>query len=209
MYINGLPAFLKDKYNELEDPIKNRLMEFSNVSEKDYFYELCFCVCTPQSRAKNALEIEKILRKRDFLNKNFDTSKILRDPKHYIRFHNQKAKRLNDVKVQFPEILKLLKSKRSAVHKRDWFVQNVNGFGMKESSHFLRNIGYRRLAILDRHILKHLVYCGLFDEIPNTATFKRYMEVENLYKNYARKIKIPVDELDLLFWSYETGEILK
>ena len=33
--------------------------------------------------------------------------------------------------------------------------------------------------------------------------------MEGKYLKFADKIKIPADELDLLFWSKETGEIFK
>jgi len=87
--------------------------------------------------------------------------------------------------------------------------QNVNGIGRKESAHFLRNIGYNNLAILDRHILKHLVTCGVFDEIPNISTKSRYDNVSNEFMKFADSVGIPMDELDLLFWAEEAGEMLK
>jgi len=96
-----------------------------------------------------------------------------------------------------------------AREKRDWLASNINGIGMKEASHFLRNIGERNLAILDRHILKHLVLCNIYDKIPKVSTKKDYLQVEKAFLEFAENIKIPIDELDLLFWSYETGNILK
>ena len=77
------------------------------------------------------------------------------------------------------------------------------------ASHFLRNIGYRDLAILDRHILKNLVRFRVMRGLPKTLTPKRYLFIENRFQRFARQIGIPMDELDLLFWSIETGEILK
>lgn len=133
----------------------------------------------------------------------------MRNPKNYIRFHNGKATRLTEIKQLYPLIEKILTSGLSAQDTRKWFVENINGFGMKESSHFLRNIGFRGLAILDRHILKHLVYCGLYDEHPKIGTQKRYLEVERNFINFADYINVNIDELDLLFWSSETGEIFK
>jgi N-glycosylase/DNA lyase len=80
---------------------------------------------------------------------------------------------------------------------------------MKEASHFLRNIGERNLAILDRHIFKHLKRLGVIKEIPRSVTKRRYLEIEKKWHKYANKIGILLDELDLLFWSMETGEIRK
>jgi N-glycosylase/DNA lyase len=85
----------------------------------------------------------------------------------------------------------------------------VNGFGMKEASHFLRNIGFRGLTILDRHILKLLVVCCVYTKAPEVNTVAKYLKVENEFLNFAQKEGYNVDELDLLFWSMKTGEILK
>lgn len=204
-----LPQQLKKKYKELNQKINERLTDFSKVPEKDYFYELCFCICTPQSKAQNAFEVQKKLMSLDFKNKPFDPVELLSDPAHYIRFHNQKAKRLLCLATQYPEIESMLGSNITPSEKRLWLVKNFNGFGMKESSHFLRNIGYRELAILDRHILKHLVGCGVYEEIPKISTVNNYLEVEASFKEFAESVKITIDELDILFWSNETGEILK
>jgi N-glycosylase/DNA lyase len=100
-------------------------------------------------------------------------------------------------------------SNESPKIKREWLVSELKGFGMKEASHYLRNTGHRGLAILDRHILKHLVNCNLFSEIPKISPIKSYLEVESKFIKFSELVEIPVDELDLLFWSYEAGEIIK
>lgn len=204
-----LPDFLSEKYELLKCSIQKRLEDFRNVPEADYFYELCFCLCTPQSKASNAFKVVEYLQKKDFYNKPFNPSEILRRPENYIRFHNTKADRILLAREIFPEVSAILKSEISAFEKRKKILLLVNGYGMKEASHFLRNIGMRNLAIFDRHILKHLVSCGLYDEIPNVSSEKKYLEVEKVFIEFSKKIGIPIDELDLLFWSYETGEILK
>jgi N-glycosylase/DNA lyase len=70
-------------------------------------------------------------------------------------------------------------------------------------------VGHRDLAILDRHILKNLVRFGVIRRIPVSLTPKRYKAIEKRFLAFARDIEISMDELDLLFWSMETGEILK
>ena len=92
---------------------------------------------------------------------------------------------------------------------RDWLLANVRGLGWKEASHFLRNIGYRNLAILDRHILRNLKRHGVIRAIPASLTPKRYRAIEQSFLKFGNAIGIPMDELDLLFWSRETGEIRK
>lgn len=204
-----LPSHLLEKYVESKQNILQRLAEFAAVPKSDWFYEMCFCVCTPQSKAANAHQVELKLRQKQFRENPFNPVLILSDKSHYIRFHNQKAKNLLNMREKYPEIEALLDSNLTNAQKRLLLADTVTGIGMKESAHFMRNIGYRNLAILDRHILKHLASCGLFESIPKVSNRKDYLEVEKLFLQFSENVEIPMDELDLLFWSYETGEILK
>lgn len=204
-----LPLELQEKYKLLKSNIRKKLIEFEQVPKEKYFYELCFCLCTPQSKAESASKVQAELEKLDFLHKEFDPTPLLRKKENYIRFHNQKAKRLNEAKENWDTINKILNSPKSGDEKRYWLYKNVKGIGLKESAHFLRNIGYKNLGILDRHILKHLKLCQVIDEDSSISSEKKYLEVEEKFRNFAKKMNIKMDELDLLFWSYETGEILK
>jgi N-glycosylase/DNA lyase len=204
-----LPVDLLEKYHSLKDAIINRLNDFKKVPESDYFYELCYCLCTPQSKAENAMWVQKKLQEVDFYNKPFNPINILSDKLHYIRFHNTKSIRIIEAREQSDDIIKIIKEKTNPQQTRINLSGLIRGLGTKESSHFLRNIGFCGLAILDRHILKHLALCNIIDEIPKTISFKRYIEIEKEFLTFAENVKIPIDELDLLFWSYETGKILK
>ena len=73
----------------------------------------------------------------------------------------------------------------------------------------MRNIGYRNIAILDRHVLRNLVKHKVIKKTPKSLTKKNYFEIENKFKKFSKEINIPMDELDLLFWSFETGEVFK
>ena len=93
---------------------------------------------------------------------------------------------------------------------REWFVKNIKGLGYKEASHFLRNIGLGEdIAILDRHILKNLHLLGVIEEIPESISRVKYMQIEQDMREFARQIHIPISHLDLLLWYKETGEIFK
>ena len=209
--MNKLPEPWHSVYAERQSAIRHRLHDFANISATQYFYELTFCVLTPQSSAKNADATISELIRDDFHANGFDPMPYLRDPRHYIRFHNVKAKRLLEIRSRFGDILPyLLNNSLSAEAKRELILANVKGLGMKEASHFLRNIGVKGLAILDRHIFKHLKRLGIIDEVPKSGpTKKQYLAIENEWRDYANRIGISIDELDLLFWSMETGEIRK
>jgi N-glycosylase/DNA lyase len=93
---------------------------------------------------------------------------------------------------------------------REWLVKNVKGLGYKEATHFLRNIGKNgELAILDRHILRNLKRYGAIRTIPETLSRKKYLQIEKQFQKFAQQVEIPINAMDLLFWSFETGEILK
>lgn len=145
----------------------------------------------------------------NFLSNPIDVSSILRRNENYIRFHNIKAKNLLEAQKNFQETLDILNLNIPQIEKRNLLAYKINGIGMKESSHFLRNIGFENLAILDRHILRMLLACGIYNEIPKLSSMKQYLKVEYDFLNFSKEINISMDELDLLFWSAATGEILK
>ncbi len=205
----ALSEELRSHFLEIQPAIRQRLDEFARVPSSEYFYELCFCLCTPQSKAAHADRVVALLKARRFYEQEFDPVDLLRDPTHYIRFHRTKADRLLLVRQQFPAIADVLASGLPAREKRLWLAENVQGMGMKEAAHFMRNLGYRDLGILDRHILKHLVQCGVFPSLPPIGTVKRYSEAEQKFAAFAVSTGIAMDELDLFFWYLQTGEILK
>lgn len=194
---------LKSNYKKEKRKIRQRLKEFSR--NNDYFYELCFCLLTPQSNARKCYEAIEILKKKDFQNNDINIEEIL---KTKTRFYNNKSRYLKELRVKYPGIKTKLKTK-NPFGLREYLVNEINGMGYKEASHFLRNIGYRNLAILDRHILKHLKRLKVIEEIPKTISNKKYRIIEDKFKEFSRKINIPMDELDLLFWSMESGGMFR
>jgi len=91
---------------------------------------------------------------------------------------------------------------------RDWLVGNVRGLGLKEASHFLRNVGFFDVAIIDFHIIDLLVGKGLIKR-PRSLSRRRYLEVEGVLRKIADKAKMSLGELDLYLWYLETGKVLK
>lgn len=202
-------AELRTFHEERRDAIRSRLGEFATVPRSEYFYELLYCLLTPQSSAVNAEKAVRLLQRHDFFNTPIDPEPLLHQKEFYIRFHKTKAKHLLRTREQFPSIAQQLSNGISSTELREWLVKNVRGLGWKESSHFLRNIGHRDMAILDRHILRNLLRVGILRRLPKTLTAKHYKTIEKKFLTFAQQIGIPMDELDLLFWSMETGEILK
>ncbi len=106
---------------------------------------------------------------------------------------------------------KQLESFSDPLDRRDWLAQEtrIKGLGYKESSHFLRNIGLKGYAILDKHVMRCLADLGLTESSKPPATRSRYLETEKRLGDFAKEVKIDFDELDLVLWSMKTGEILK
>jgi N-glycosylase/DNA lyase len=200
---------LKSNYRNLKSDIRKRLNDFSAVPKSEYFYELAYCLLTPQSSAVNADKVISLLKTNKFKSKETNPEPILRRKDCYIRFHKNKSRYLIEVKEQFPTISTQIANNISSEDLRLWLVKNVKGLGWKESSHFLRNIGHRNLAILDRHILRNLVRLKVLPELPKTLTAKNYLQIEEKFRKFSKRIGIQMDELDLLFWCMETGQILK
>ena len=201
---------LKLRFRIHKKAIRARLADFQSVSPSDYFYELVYCLLTPQSSAAHAEQAVTLLSSAGFDTNNIDPEPFLRRKECYIRFHRTKSRYLLRMKEQFPIIAIKLSEPVLSFELREWLVKNVTGLGYKESSHFLRNIGKNDgLAILDRHILRNLNHLGLIDSIPKSIGRKQYLEIEQRFSNCATMFGIAFDELDLLFWSMETGEIRK
>ncbi|MBI1803294.1 MAG: N-glycosylase/DNA lyase [Ignavibacteriae bacterium] len=200
---------LRFLYETKRSAIQSRLSDFARVAPEDYFYELAYCLLTPQSSAFAADKAIRLLRQHDFLHRDLNPEPLLHQTEFYIRFHKTKSQHLLALKEHFPLIFEELTNSSSSQELREWLVKHVKGLGWKESSHFLRNIGRKDMAILDRHILKNLLRVGVIRQLPKTLTPKRYKQLEKKFHTFALHVGIPMDELDLLFWSMETGEIFK
>jgi len=186
---------VKKLEKEIGAKVEKRLKEFE--SNEDWFKELCFCILTANSKAKTALKIEK---EADFLKMNEEELiEVIKRNKH--RFHNRKARYIIEAR-KFKDIKKFL-----GKDKREWLVKNVKGLGMKESSHFLRNIGFFDYAILDRHVLNVMKEEGIIKD--SKLSKKRYLEIEEKFKKISMKLGMSMGELDLYVWYMKTGEVLK
>jgi N-glycosylase/DNA lyase len=204
-------------YEDKKEEIKERLLEFKkmiNESNEIIFAELAFCLCTPQTKATTAWEAIKKLMNNGLLYRGSE-EEIIPFLKG-VRFEKNKAKYIVEARKKFTvdgkiQIKEFLLSFIDPLELREWLVKNVKGIGMKEAGHFIRNMGLsnNQLAILDVHILKNLKEFGIIEKIPKSLTKKEYLKIEDRMREFSKKIGIPLDELDLLLWSKETGFIFK
>lgn len=193
-------------YEKDKQSIKKRLSEFKSLPEEKYFDEYIFCLLTPQSNAKKCWEAVEQLKNL----KDWDENSIKNILKTKTRFHNNKAKYVLQSKNNWKLICNLLKKEKDIKELRNAIAEKTKGYGLKEASHFLRNIGKsnNEIAILDRHILNILKE----NNVINASKIKNksdYLKIEQKFLDFSRNANIPIDDLDLLFWSSKTGEIFK
>ncbi len=207
---NEIKSIIKT-YNDIKVLINKKIGQFSKISsqmdKRKIRRELFFCLLTPQSKAESCWECVKNI---EGVMKNDCQFEKLVPLLKKVRFNRTKAKRLIEARKNIDSVVKILKTKTDAKRKRDWLVKNIKGLGMKEATHFLRNIGLsENLAILDRHILRKMANLGIINKIPNSMSKKKYIEIERKLQEFSKKIGIPVADLDFVFWYQETGRIFK
>jgi N-glycosylase/DNA lyase len=197
------------KNSGIKKLVDKRISEFKmfeNKSEEEWFSELCFCLLTANSRAESAINIQNQIGAKGFLfSPKENIAQVIRMNKH--RFHNNKAKFIFEAR-KFSDIKNKVKSLDEKT-AREFIVENIKGLGMKESSHFLRNVGMKNIAILDRHILRLMFENNLIEKIPKNLTKKKYLEIEEKFFELAEKFNLSPAELDLYMWYIKTGKILK
>jgi len=195
--------------SEVSGIVDKRLCEFEKLGtlgNDEWFSEMCFCLLTANSRASSAINIQNALGTSGFKKSSQENiSSVIRMNKH--RFPNNKAKFIClarehlDVKAKIGEM--------DEFDAREWLVGNIKGLGYKEASHFLRNVGCKNLAILDRHILKLLFENGYLLEMPKNNYKKSYLRIEGIFRRLASRLGMSCAELDLYMWYMKTGKVLK
>ncbi|MBW2998059.1 N-glycosylase/DNA lyase [Candidatus Woesearchaeota archaeon] len=198
----------KLRKSEISKTVNKRLKEFKTLSKKgnnEWFSELCFCILTANSKAETAIQIQKNIGAKGFL--TLSLSKLTQEIKKVgHRFHNNKAKYIIEAR-KYSKIKDLVKKElKENKDPREFIVKKVKGIGWKESSHFLRNVGFSDYAILDRHILNMMCESKIIKEKPKILNEKNYFEIE---KKFKKIININADELDLYVWYLKTNKVLK
>ncbi len=203
-------------YNENKDKIKKQLKSFENnfknSNDEKIFKELCFCILSsgvgPKIAENSLLKIEnelwdgtseEIIKLLEGVHKFPAKASYLVTTRDYLKSEH-------DFKIK-----SLISEFKDKNERRDFFANNKNikGLGYMQGSHFLRNLGFKGYAILDRNNIKSLYELGLLSEPNQPSTRKRYLETEKIMEDFAKEINIDIDELDLLLWLRKRGYIPK
>ena len=216
MIESSILAEIREIYSQIKPLIEERLRDFQNIwynaTEEELFKELCFCLLTPQSKAVICDKAINSLWEKDLILNG--TEEEIQDELVGVRFKRNKSRyivlaRKTFFNGNFISIRKKI-DPNDIFFTREWLVKNIKGFGYKEASHFLRNIGFGEdIAILDRHILKNLKLLNVIESIPKTLTKKRYLEIESSMRDFCKEINISMAHLDLTLWYKEAGKVFK
>jgi N-glycosylase/DNA lyase len=179
---------------------------------EDTFYEGCYALCAAQNPAVRTAEAVRRMRSADMYGRLPSSGEAIRVElagimRGLVRFHNVKSGRVAAFRGQVAGIHGALAEAgdEQATALRDWLIGEVVGFGFKEASHFLRNVGFRGLTIPDIHVLRRLAELGLVDEPSGSPGPKAHREADAAMRRYAEAIGADLDELDVLWWSRGSG----
>ncbi len=195
--------------SDLKFLVDSRLEEFSHSGSQNIqkiFVELCFCIMTANCAAEKCIEIHETIGD-EFLHLS-EANLVAKFKELGYRFPNVRAKYITEAKHKIRGLERVLNSDMTQIEIREWMVKNIKGIGFKEGSHFLRNIGFNNVGIIDFHIVDLLEKNGLIER-PKTLCKSKYYEIEAILKDIANELNLSLGELDLYMWYLETQKVLK
>jgi N-glycosylase/DNA lyase len=193
--------------------VDERIAEFLEVREMDsnaWFEELAYCLLTAYSSARmGQLCVDALCDCGALAGGSLEeVVETLRCQGH--RFAERRAEYIVEARKLAPDLKGHIQGFESTQEARRWLVENVKGLGWKEASHFLRNVGYLDVAIIDRHILSNMREHGLVTaDGKKGLTKRRYLEYEGMLKKVAERLGMTLGKMDLYLWYRKTGHVLK
>lgn len=194
---------------EAKNIVESRIRSFESLrsgTPEEVFKELVFCILAANFSASRSLMILESLGDKLLKLELSDLAKELRRLGH--RYPEMRARYVIEARRKLWRIIDAVHEIEDEFRLREWLVENVRGLGLKEASHFLRNIGFKNLAIIDFHILRVLRRYGVIEEF-RSLTRRRYLEIEKMLREIADRLGISLAELDLYLWYMDSGRILK
>jgi len=208
---------IKAAHRQRREEIRTRLDEFKAImcerNDDRLWEEMVFCFFTGGCSA--AMGLRSLERVRPLL-KSGTEKQLARALTGAHRYPNERARYivesrnflLADCGLKLGERLDAFDCD---IARRDWLAREkgIKGLGYKEASHFLRNVGYRGYAILDKHVFRSMAELKIIDEPKPPKGRAESLTVEGKLRGLTNAVGIDFDELDLVLWSIKTGMILK
>jgi N-glycosylase/DNA lyase len=213
------------EYSKLKTS-SNLRKTWTELSEKQLWEELCICILSSNVPYELALSAFYHLHENRFL----DVDRIMADPCLSRKIKSELSRRIYEPKrrdgtfrkYRFPNVRAsdiakaaitlyrensglygLLRNFRSEKEARSFLASNVSGVGLKEASHFLRNIGYSEsLAIVDTHVISFLVDIGELSDKVTTVTPAVYMKIEKILVDLCGNLGLNISFFDKAIWKY-------
>ena len=184
---------------------RDEFIMMRRATAEELFSELCFCILAANTSAEMGLRTQKIVGTGRLISlSESDLSRLLHLVRY--RFYNVRSKFIvsaRSIMYDLPEIVQ----SSDLTGSREYLVQNVAGIGYKEASHFLRNVGIFKFAILDKHIQS--ILSEMLNIRIGSMTSKRYIEIEEKMIEISEKYSMEPGIFDLYLWKIATGSIIK
>ncbi len=195
---------------KLRARVLERAEEFklNNLGDEDlWFRELVFCILTANSSFVSAYYSLQSLGDSIYVGTKEEIAKALKESGY--RFYNLKATYIvKNRELIYGKLKRTVKEIADVDQLRAReFLLNLHGIGMKEASHFLRNVGYFDLAIIDRHILNFIQNYLVISNKHLTKT--KYIYLESVLRGISANLNIQLGLLDLFIWFKETKTLVK
>jgi len=209
------------------ESLKNDTNTWDQLPEQKLWEELVSCILgsrinfeiaffyTDQLSKNRLIDIERILDDptsaeksiRDLLNSSLyvskNTDKYVKYPFYQSRSEYIVRTALNIYKCNETSLKTILSHCDDEFEAREIIHDLATGIGYKQSSLFLRNIGFsKNLAILDTHVLKYMVFMELLSDFSKAdiANKKKYTQTEKILNNYATSCNKNVSRMDIAIW---------
>lgn len=217
------------EYSKLVDAFRVR-KRWNEMLEEELWGELCLCILSSNVPYELALSAFEHLRSNQFLkteriierpdaaqNIAIELSRQIYSPRRrdgsYRKYRFPNIRATNIVKAakslyeEGPELSWILTNCSSEHEVRDLLVENIYGIGLKEASHFLRDIGYSNsLAIIDSHVIAFLAELGV---IPTSKSYGVtpgiYTRLERVLQNLCDDLGVNLSIFDMAIWQYMRG----
>lgn len=221
-----VPEPILAHYDKLRSSIKLD-SDWSKLSEEHIWQEMCFCILSANVSYDLVKSCIAVLNSYGYLDPKWIISnksssrmlyRILNSPvfeprkkdgslRKY-RYPNMRSKQIvkaaRFIYSKNNSLKKILKEFTSDIDARNYLALNISGLGIKEASHFLRNIRYSdSLAILDIHMLEFLRQRTLIQLKKGYALTKNvYLRIETILRNFVKFHKLNLAIFDLAVWHY-------
>ncbi len=175
--------------------------------EKLWFRELVLCVLTANSSFVSAYYSLQSLGEKIYFGTRDEIAKTLKESGY--RFYNLKSAYIvKNRELVYGKLKRIVKEIADVDQLRAReFLLGLPGIGMKEASHFLRNVGYFDVAIIDRHVLNFLR--NYLDIENKHLTKTKYIYLESVLRGISANLNIQIGLLDLFIWFKETKTLVK